>query len=195
MGRQRDLTDKQRQFCKEYVVDFNATQAAIRAGYAKNGARQTAHKLVSNTDIQAAIKHEATRRAEAAEVSAERVVAELARVGFANMADYMVVGEDGLPRLNWREVTRDQAAALSQVTVDVVGAAEDEDDDERPVQRVRFKLESKISALEKLGKYFGLFTDKVQHSGSLELTGERPEHRPSDEELEQIIANRRANGE
>jgi phage terminase small subunit len=52
-----NLTDKQKAFCKEYVMDWNATQAAIRAGYSDNGAGQTAHNLLKNTEIRAYIEH------------------------------------------------------------------------------------------------------------------------------------------
>ncbi len=190
-----ELTPKQAQFVKEYVADFNATQAAIRAGYSKNGAGQTAAHLLKNPKVQAALEIEARTRAAAAEVTAEEVLAELAGIARANMRDYMDIGEDGLPRLNWKRLTRAQAAALKEVTVDVVAEVNEGTDDEPelvPVHRVKFKLESKLAALDKLGRYFGLFKDHVSHSGSVELLGARPEHELTDEQILEILDKRRA---
>ena len=79
------------------------------------------------------------------------------------MADYMRVGADGDPVLDFSKLTRDQAAVLTEVTVEdyVDGRGEDA----RQVRRVKFKLASKLVALELLGKHLGLFKDRVEHTG------------------------------
>ena len=74
------LTPKRQRFVTEYLVDLNATQAAIRAGYAKSGARTEGARLLANADIQAAIAERATALAEKAEVSPEWVLTQLRNV-------------------------------------------------------------------------------------------------------------------
>jgi phage terminase small subunit len=151
-------------FIKEYLVDLNATQAAIRAGYSPKTARQQGARLLSNVDIQAALQIALAARSERIEITADAVVAELAKLGFANMLDFMQAGSDGDPYVNFSKLTRDQAAALAEVTVDdfVDGRGEDA----RQVRRIRFKLADKRAALVDLGRHLGIFKPE-----RLELTG------------------------
>src|SRR5882762_11035679 len=79
------------------------------------------------------------------------------------MADYMRVGPDGDPVLDFSKLTRDQAAALTEVTVE--DFLDGRGEDARQVRRVKFKLASKLLALELLGKHLGLFKDRVEHTG------------------------------
>ena len=78
------------------------------------------------------------------------VVDELRKIGFANMADYMKPTPEGAPSLDFSDLTRDQTAALSQVTVESGPAG----------KRVTFKLHDKLGALDKLGRHLGLFDAK-----------------------------------
>jgi hypothetical protein len=88
------------------------------------------------------------------DVRAEQVIAELAKIAFANMADYMKPGADGSPVLRLCEITRDQAAALGSVTVEEV---KDGRSDKREVRRTKLTLWDKIKALELLGRRFRLW--------------------------------------
>jgi len=76
------LTDKQKVFCKEYLLDFNATRAAIAAGYSKKGARQTASDTLAKAYIQEEIKRLMESRNKRTEITADRVVNELAKFAF-----------------------------------------------------------------------------------------------------------------
>jgi hypothetical protein len=77
------------------------------------------------------------------------------------MLDYMRIGPAGDPALDWSRLRRDQAAALIEVTVeDFMGGR---GKDARQVRRVRFKLASKIDAIELLGKHHKLYIDRVEH--------------------------------
>lgn len=157
------LTPKQERFVAEYLIDLNATAAARRAGYSAKTAEQQGPRLLGNVAVAQAIGRRQAKIAEKLEVTQERVVAELAKLGFANMADYMRAGPDGDPFLDFSALTRDQAAALTEVTVDdfVDGRGEDA----RAVRRVKFKLADKRAALVDLGKHLGMFTDKVTLTG------------------------------
>lgn len=162
------LTDKQRRFVEEYVVDFNATQAAKRAGYSVRSAHDTGRENLRKPEIQAAIAARANRLAQKAEITAQRVLEELAKLGFANMRDYIRVTEQGEPVVDLSALTRDQAAAIQEVTVE--DYLDGRGDDAREVRRVRFKLAGKEGPLEKLGKYLGLFGDNPPLQPGTEVT-------------------------
>jgi phage terminase small subunit len=97
------------------------------------------------------------------ELAATRILEELAKLAFANMADYMRVGADGDPVLDFSKLTRDQAAALVEVTVE--DYLDGRGEDARKVRRVRFKLADKRGALVDLGKHLGIFKERVEHTG------------------------------
>lgn len=157
------LAPKQARFVDEYLIDLNATQAAIRAGYSKRTAQVISSENLSKPIIAAAILDRQKALADKAGVTVDQVLAELAKIGFANMADYMRVGTDGDPYLDFSALSRDQAAALTEVTVE--DFKEGRGEDARDVRRVKFKLADKRAALVDLGKHLGLFRDKldVQH--------------------------------
>lgn len=162
------LNPKQARFVAEYLVDMNATQAAIRAGYSKKTAGSQGFDLLRKPEIAAAVQAGQAKLAAKVEITQERVVAELAKIGFANMADYMRAGPDGDPYLDFSALTRDQAAALTEVTVEDFKDGRGEE--VRDVRRVKFKLADKRAALVDLGKHLGLFTEKIEHSGAVTVT-------------------------
>ena len=91
------MNNRQRSFAQEYIVDLNATQAAIRAGYSAKTARIHASRLLTNVDIQENIREAMQERSERTNIRADRVLTELAKIGFANMLDYIDVDAgDGL---------------------------------------------------------------------------------------------------
>lgn len=159
------LTAKQQRFVEEYLIDLNATQAAIRAGYSEKTARQIASKELTKLDVQEAVAKAMAERSKRTKVTADAVVQELAKIGFANMQDYMRVTPKGDPFIDLSALTRDQAAAIGEVTV------EDYKDGRgkgaRDVRRVKFKLNDKKSALDSLGRHLGIFTDKTEHTGNV----------------------------
>jgi phage terminase small subunit len=160
----KGLNAKQARFVDEYLIDLNATQAAIRAGYASANADVTGPRLLGNVGIAAAIAEGQKRLAEKAGVTAEKIVAELAKLGFSNMQDYVGVTADGSPFVDLSAVDRDKWAAVGEITVDHINKREG--DETKAVERVKFKLADKRAALVDLGKHLGMFTDKVQHSGA-----------------------------
>jgi len=85
----RKLTDKQERFCHEYMIDLNATQAAIRAGYSKKTAGHKASALVVNSCIKKKIKELQGGLKESSGVTSQMVIDELKKVGFANIQDYI----------------------------------------------------------------------------------------------------------
>lgn len=149
------MTQKQKRFIEEYLIDLNATQAAIRAGYSPDTAQQTGSENLSKPVIRAQIDRAMAERSKRTGVNAERVVQELAKIAFVNAAEVIdpktaTVKEDALP---------EDTAAIQSVKVKTFG----EDGLEREI-----KMADKIKALELLGKHLGMFKDKLELSGSLD---------------------------
>ncbi|WP_418460434.1 terminase small subunit [Brucella intermedia] len=162
------LTPKQERFVAEYLIDLNATQAAIRAGYSEKTAQQQGSRLLLNVKVQEAIAKGQNKTAAKLEITKERIVEELAKIGFSNMLDYMRAGTDGDPYLDFSNLTREQAAALAEVTVEDFKDGRGEE--ARDVRRIKFKLHDKKGALVDLAKMLGFMVEKHEHSGEISLT-------------------------
>jgi phage terminase small subunit len=158
-----DLTAKQEQFVAEYLIDLNATQAAIRAGYSENSAHVIGCENLSKPNVQSAIADAMGKRQKRTEITQDRVLAELAKIGFANMQNYMRANAGGDPYLDFSAITEDQAAALSEVTVE--DYTDGRGEGAREVKRVKFKLCDKRAALVDLGRHLGMFKDKIELTG------------------------------
>lgn len=151
----KKLNPKQLRFCREYVIDHNGTQAAIRAGYSKRTAKEQAYDLLTKPHVQgeiAKLEEKATKRLDK---TADDVLRELALLGFSNMADFMRILPSGDPCVDLSEMTREQAAALTEATIE--DFTDGRGESARDVRRVKIKLADKRAALVELGKHFGLF--------------------------------------
>src|SRR3954471_4710859 len=105
------LNDRQRRFVEHYLVDLNATQAAIRAGYSAATASEQASRLLANVKVAAAIAEAQAARSRRTEVTQDRVVLELARVAFGDPRRVMSWGPGGVT-LRPREALTDEEAAI-----------------------------------------------------------------------------------
>jgi phage terminase small subunit len=158
------LTPKQTRFVAEYLANgSNATKAAISAGYSSNTAESQGSRLLSNVKVAAELDKKTAKALDKLEITAERVLRELALMGFSNMLDYMSIEDGKLHEFDYSKLTRDQAAAIQEITVDTAGGSGD--GERKLVLRTRFKLGDKRGSLELLGKHLKLFTDKVEQSG------------------------------
>lgn len=153
-------------FAQELAKGTKQHEAYLKAGYRGNEA--AACKAASRPDVRARVAEILGRAADRAEITVERVLRELALIGFANMQDYMRVGADGDPYLDFSALTREQAAALVEVTVE--DFKEGRGEDARNIRKVKFKLGDKRAALVDIGRHFKMFTDKVEHSGAVNVT-------------------------
>jgi phage terminase small subunit len=153
------MTGKQRMFVSEYLVDLNATQAAIRAGYSPGGAEKSGNRNLRHPGIRAAIAEEQRPRLERLDMDAADVLHELARIARSNVLDYMRLGAEGEPIVDFSGLDRDRASALSEVTVEdfAIGRGADK----RDVRRIKFRLHDKLSALDKLAKHYGLLRERM----------------------------------
>lgn len=159
------LTAKQQRFVIEYLVDLNATQAAIRAGYAAKGAKDQAYQLMQRPEIVAAIALALEERNQRTKVDADYVLQRLTDIDQMDLA--AIHGDDGklLPIRQWPLIWRQMVKEVDMKTGKV-------------------KFHDKLRALELIGKHVTVnaFRENVQHSGNINLTN------MPDDELDRQIA-------
>jgi phage terminase small subunit len=147
------MTPRRRRFVEEYLVDLNARAAARRTGFSETSGG--CKRLMKDPDVLAAIAAAMAERSRRTRITADAVLAELGRIGFANMLDYMSPGEDGDLFVDLKALDRDKAAAIAEVVVE--DFKDGRTKDAREVRRVKFKLLDKRAALVDLGKHLGMF--------------------------------------
>ena len=141
------LSERRAAFVREYLIDLNGRQAALRAGYSPNGATTTASRLLSNANVQAEITKEQRKRIQRTEVTADRVVEELRRIAFADLRDVVYIEGGEVKVVDTAGLTDAQAASLAEIkqTKDGIGV----------------KMHSKQQALDSLGRYLGLYNENL----------------------------------
>lgn len=149
------MTRKQKKFCEEYLVDLNATQAAIRAGYSTESARQSGADNMKNPYIRARIEKAMADRSRRTGVTADRVVMELAKIAFVNAGDVIDADDATLNP----DAAPEDLAAIQSIKVKTFG----DDGVEREI-----RLADKLKALELLGRHLGLFDDRLRVEGKLD---------------------------
>jgi phage terminase small subunit len=148
------LTPKQARFVAEYLIDLNATQAAKRAGYSEKTANKQATQLLGKTSIAEAIATAQDKRAGRTEITQDRVLSELAKLGFYDIRN----------AVRWGGAPKDLGDGEMVYPVEMV-PSEDMDDSTAAAitevsltaQGVKIKMADKLAALEKMGKHLGMF--------------------------------------
>jgi phage terminase small subunit len=160
------LTPKQEKFCKAYIETGNASEAYRRAYNAENMKPTTVNRkaveVLSDGKITARIAELQEGHQKRHEVTVDRVVRELSLLGFSNMLDYISI-EAGGAYVDLSKVTREQAAAIGEITSETY--MEGHGEDAQRVKRTRFKLTDKRAALVDLGKHLGMFKERIEHTG------------------------------
>lgn len=165
------LTPKQRRFVDEYLIDLNATQAAIRAKYSAKTAQEQSARLLSNVMVQSAIQQRMKDREARTEITQDKVLRELAKIGFSDIRKIVKWGETelrisdgedgdlmpyhGLALVDSSEVDDDTAAAIAEVSQGREG--------------LKVKLHDKKGALVEMGRHLGLFIPKGHADLDIEL--------------------------
>ncbi len=151
------MTSKQQRFCDEYLIDLNATQAAIRAGYSVNSARDIGCENLTKPNIQEAIAKAMAERSKRTGINQDRIVLELARMGLVNPADVIDpnTGEI-LPN-----ATEDDLACIQSVKVKRTTKGES------VIEEREVRFYDKKASLELLGKHLGMWNDKIDLNVSL----------------------------
>lgn len=143
------LSPRQKAFVEAYLIEPNATKAALTAGFSARGvgAATRGAELVKNRKVKAAIAAAMDRRAKRTEVTADRVVQELALIGFSNIKNYVTWDADGVHLKDEKEIDRLHAAAIGEMTSTTTPEG---------VTTVKFKLHDKLAALHKLALHTGV---------------------------------------
>jgi phage terminase small subunit len=161
-----DLTDKQRRFVEEYPIDFNATQAAIRAGYSENTAGKIGWENLQKPEIVAALNETRQKLSERTGITEDRIMQEYARLGLYDIrkavkwrSDVLVdvldpdtgetagVHKNDVALVNSDDLDDDTALAISEVKMDARGG-------------LSIKFHDKKAALDSMAKHLGMFDGK-----------------------------------
>ncbi|MCI8810368.1 MAG: terminase small subunit [Oscillibacter sp.] len=172
------LTPKQKRFVAEYLVDLNATAAAIRAGYSKKTAEVIGYENLRKPQIEAAINQAIQEREKRTEITQDMVLRETAKLAFFDIRK--MFDKNGKPL----DISKlDDATAAALVGLDVQDVTDQDGDYVGYVKK--YKMADKVKALELLGKHFGTWEpkddgpkDEIEEDGlsrSLRKLGERLE--------------------
>ena len=175
------LADSDARFLRYFFETGNATEAEARttkSTMGRSAISSNAKRRMKKPAVKRKIAELRVELARRYQISSERVLAEYARLGFANMLDYIKVNEDGTAHLDLSKLTRDQAAAISEMTFETVlssdpnaleAAGIKHGGDGRPpkvrVLKAKFRLHDKKGALSDLGKHLGMFKADNEQAG------------------------------
>lgn len=141
------LTKKQEIFCREYLIDLNATQAAIRAGYSKKTAYSHGQRLLKNVEVQKRIQQLMDQRVKKLEINADALLAEVGRIAFADVgdfSDFKIRSPKDIKKLP--EHIRRYVIGWSYSATGIFN----------------LRFADKVKCLELYGKHLKLFTDKIE---------------------------------
>jgi len=162
------LTKKNLLFIQEYLVDLNGKQAAIRAGYEPKHADTQASRMLANAKVQAAIYRAQRRLEKRVEAKQERVLKELAMIGFADLKDFVDYDEKtGLVTIkNLDQIKKGETRVLKSVTA-TQGRRKGKHGEELIFEKRKVELCDKIAALKLIGEHIGMFDQRLTIEGAL----------------------------
>lgn len=154
------LTDKQEMFCREYLIDLNATQAAIRAGYSTRTANRTASENLSKLDIQLRISELKTQRNDLVGINATYVLNRLVEIDRMDVLDILNSSGELKPVSEWPAVWRTTLSGLDVLEMASEGNS--------AALLKKIKWPDKVKNLELLGKHIEVnaFKETVDHKSS-----------------------------
>lgn len=167
------MTKKQKKFIEEYLIDLNATQAAIRAGYSPDTAGSIGSENLKKPEIRVRIEKAMAERSKRTGINQDRIIEELAKIALLNPKNLINFEEATVKE----EATEEDLAAISSVRVKCFPTKDGEG-----IER-EIKMYDKAKALELLGRHLGMFKDKVEVSGLEE------EKKKLDDILQQICGD------
>jgi len=153
------LTGKQERFIEEYLIDLNATQAAIRAGYSVRTATAIGSENLRKPHVLVALQDRRQQLADEAGITPERVIAEYARLAFASITDVVSWNEKRLTVVPSAALSEAAAAAVKKVRATV---KEMPQEDGEPTAKILIEVEmhDKKAALDSLAKTLHLFGER-----------------------------------
>jgi len=160
------LTSKQQLFLSEYLIDMNATQAAIRAGYSARSATQIGQRLLLKDDIQAQIRTKLTEKS----MKADEILQKLTEIAQGSMGDYLDVSSMAFQIDLAKAKELGKLHLIKRVRQKTTTICKDGGEDVEQNQ-IDIELLDQLKALEMLAKYHGLLVDKheIKTSGPVEI--------------------------
>lgn len=180
VGPEYFLNERQKRFINEYIKDLNGTRAYRKVYKCKDDdvAKANASRLLSNANVKKLLEIKLKDREKRLEITQDRVLKELAKIGFANITNFTdvvdipyeaditdeegkVIGKEtkyhkGLRLYNTEDITEDELAALQEIKEGKHG--------------ITVKMHDKVRALEQLGRHLGMFNDKLDVNTKVDLT-------------------------
>ncbi|MDR1629606.1 MAG: terminase small subunit [Oscillospiraceae bacterium] len=162
------MNERQRLFAEEYLVDLNATKAAVRAGYSPKSAAANSARLLKNAEILGRIQRGMAQREKEVQITQKQVLEELAKIAFSNYADYAKIVVRQEERTVWNAEKEENERVLCDVkALEVRATGELNDEQQRAISGIKesksgitVDVYDKMKALELLGKHLGLFKDR-----------------------------------
>ena len=172
----KKLTDKQKAFVDEYLIDLNATRA-YKSVYknikSDDAARVCSSKLLTNANVKEYLDRRMKDREKRTEITQDKVLAELAQIAFANGADFARVVEKQCI-INGQPIFNEDGTPKTYSAVDLIPTDKLPEDKRKAIAAIKegkFGIEvaacDKVRALELLGRHLGMFKDKIEVSGNI----------------------------
>jgi phage terminase small subunit len=161
-----NLTPKQHRFVEQYLLDLNATRAAIRAGYSRKAARQQGAENLSKPVIKAAIEAAKAERRKRTEFDQDKILRELAKLGFSDMRELASWGPHGLKWTDSAELTDEAAACVQEVSF-TLERRYDKNGYLVETGNMKIKTHDKKAALKLLGDHLGVFDSQDTDVGKM----------------------------
>ncbi len=189
------LRPRQARFVDEYLIDLNATKAAIRAGYSPRTAHKIGSRLVGQSRIAAAIAKAQEERSKRTQVTADRVLLEMSRIGFANIADVVdwkvdAVGMTENPDTGEEEITTSNRVRLKsadELPVDIKAAIASVEQSAEGALKI--KMHDKRGALNDMARHLGMYAPVTRKNST-----DTPEKRLGKKEQQAIDAEQAGQG-
>jgi phage terminase small subunit len=164
-------TELERAFCRHYLRHGQPGRAYLEAGAEckPEFASSIGHSVLRKPHVARYIAEKRAETARRFEISEDRVLAELSRIAFGNVAAFTGTDGNGNLLIDTSRMEEADLAAVQELTVDTY--FEGKGDDAMRVLSTKVKMSPKVAALELLGKYYKLFTDKVELGGAVDIQG------------------------
>ena len=161
------LNPQRELFCQEYLKDLNATKAAERAKYSKKTAYSIGQRLLKIVEVQRRIQKLKKKREERTQVTQDRVVRELALIGFSDLANYIDIDPNtgAIRAKGFEEMPAEESRALQSIKEDRVIKEDAKGDKVTVYDKVSFKTHDKIRALEILARHLGMLVERHEVTG------------------------------
>lgn len=162
---------RQERFIELYLGECfgNAGEAALRAGYSAHTASSQGPGLLRNPRVLAAIEERKKINSAKYAITADRILGEYAAIAFSNVLDYTTTNHEGVRTIDLNELTREEGAAISEISVEEHEEIDPDTEKTYTVRKTKFKLHPKLPALEALAKYKkipGIGTTKIDLTNS-----------------------------